>query len=145
MTLDEISVETLLDRLQTYNSEPIENKSSDIYSRASKENAAYAKGNYSDQKEALDLKRGNLEIIHKKNIFLFAMLLVVAWIAFVMIVIISNSIGYVPFFKNSWDMSDVTLVALITTTTANIIFIIHVIVKNLYPGLNNINNNDNSQ
>lgn len=88
-----------------------------------------------DRKELENTERKH-NILARKKYAHRVFCVMVGWLLFVMLILLFCGLRCIPFCSESFILSDAVIIALITTTTINVIFLFNIILKNLFPGVN---------
>lgn len=88
---------------------------------------------YQDRENELKLVaiRENIEAKRKYAHRLFLMLCV--WLTLVLILLLFQGFGKIPFTESDFELSEAVLITLITTTTANVAAFFLVVTNHLFP------------
>lgn len=96
-----------------------------------------------------ELENNKFDIAYKKSylrtrkwVGVFTFLLVWIWLIAMLYFVLANGLKRLPCKNSKFELSDTVIIALITTTTLNVVTFLVIVIKNLFPNSNGSTNVD---
>lgn len=84
-----------------------------------------------NKKHEINFKKSYLRA--RKQVSLFICALITVWIAAMLALLLCDGMNRIPFKDIKFDVSDAVIITLVTTTTINILILLRLVVRSLFP------------
>ena len=89
---------------------------------------------YEEEKNRFDINFKKSYLRTRKWVGFFTFLMVWLWLLAILYFIMASALGHLPFLSEEiFNLSESVLIALITTTTVNVVTFLTIVIKNLFP------------